>query len=194
MGRSKYSNCESEPDNMAIESPQKPRKTLTADAPANPPASVNPLAKPAQNSQRAGLSESAAAETQAVKPPAAATPAQQPPHLLTPLAAVWPAATLPEAPKSPEKISVAESVKVTFVLFEPGAKQVSLCGDFNGWASHAAPMKRQGDGHWETTVALAPGRYAYKFVVDGHWIPDPLAHKYVWNQYGTLNSVLQVRP
>ena len=78
MGRSQYSNCESEPDNMAIES--------SADAPVNPPAAVNPLAKPAQNSQRAGLSESAAAETQAVKPPAEATPAKESPHLLTPLA------------------------------------------------------------------------------------------------------------
>ena len=38
MGRSKYSNCESEPDNMARES--------SAAAPVNPPAAVNPLAKP----------------------------------------------------------------------------------------------------------------------------------------------------
>jgi len=179
---------------MSKKSARRAGKPLAADASTNPPAAVNPVDKPAQNSQWVSLSKSLTAETQAVKPPAEATPAKEPPHLLTPLAAVWPAATLPEAPKSPEKISVAESVKVTFVLFEPGAKQVSLCGDFNGWASHAAPMKRQGDGHWETTVALAPGRYAYKFVVDGHWIPDPLAHKYVWNQYGTLNSVLQVRP
>ena len=99
-------------------------KESSADAPVNPPAAVNPLAKPAQNSQQAGLSEWAAAETQAVKPPAEATLAKEPPHLLTPLAAVWPAATLPEPPKSTEKIKVAERVKVTFVLFEPGANQV----------------------------------------------------------------------
>ena len=48
-------------------------------------------------------------------------------------------------------------------------------------------------GTWETTVELAPGRYQYKFVVDGQWIPDPLAHDNVWNQHGTLNSVVEVR-
>ena len=183
MGRSQYSNCESEPDNMAIES--------SADAPVNPPAAVNPLAKSAQNSQRAGLSESAAAETPAVKPPADATPAQKPPHLLTPLAALWPTATTPETAVKP---AAPQTVKVTFVLLEPGAKQVFLCGEFNGWASDATPMKRDDAGHWETTLALAPGRYEYKFIVDGNWKHDPLARVNVWNGNGTLNSVAQVRP
>ena len=54
-------------------------------------------------------------------------------------------------------------------------------------------MQLQEDGHWETTIALAPGRYEYKFVVDGQWLPDPLAHENVWNQHGTLNSVVEVR-
>ena len=105
----------------------------------------------------------------------------QPQHLLTPLAALWPTTALPM------------TAKVTFVLHEPGAKQVFLCGDFNGWASDATPMKRQADGHWETTIALAPGRHEYKFVVDGIWKHDPLARVNVWNQNGSLNSVAQVR-
>ena len=113
--------------------------------------------------------------------PADATPAKEPQHLMTPLAALWPTATLPM------------TVKVTFVLHEPGAKLVFLCGDFNGWASDATPMKRQADGHWETTIALAPGRHEYKFVVDGIWKHDPLARVNVWNQNGSLNSVAQVR-
>ena len=86
-----------------------------------------------------------------------------------------------------------KTVNVTFVLHEPGAKQVFLCGDFNGWASDATPMKRQADGHWETTVALPPGRHKYKFAVDGNWKHDPLARVNVWNQSGSLNSVAQVR-
>jgi hypothetical protein len=106
-------------------------------------------------------------------------------------------------PKSPEKAAVSapaakptapQSVKVNFVLLEPSAKQVALCGDFNAWSPHATPMKRHENGHWKTTVDLAPGRYQYKFVVDdGHWIPDPQAHENVWNQHGTLNSVIEVR-
>ena len=54
-------------------------------------------------------------------------------------------------------------------------------------------MERAQDGSWETTVALAPGRYQYKFVVDGQWMPDPRARENVPNQHGTLNSVVEVR-
>jgi 1,4-alpha-glucan branching enzyme len=88
---------------------------------------------------------------------------------------------------------VTSRVKVSFVLLDLGAKQASLCGDFNGWASDTTPLKRDRSGHWETTVELAPGRYQYKFRVDGEWVPDPLAREQVWNQYGTLNSVVEVR-
>jgi 1,4-alpha-glucan branching enzyme len=54
-------------------------------------------------------------------------------------------------------------------------------------------MKRHNDGTWETTVALAPGRYQYKLIVDGEWIADPAAQKNVPNEHGTLNSVIEVR-
>lgn len=80
-----------------------------------------------------------------------------------------------------------------FVFSDVSAKQVSLCGDFNGWATETTPMERAQDGSWETTVALAPGRYQYKFVVDGQWMPDPRARENVPNQHGTLNSVVEVR-
>ena len=88
---------------------------------------------------------------------------------------------------------VASRVKVSLVLLDLGATRVSLGGDFNGWASDTTPLKRDGSGHWEATVELAPGRYEYKFMVDGEWVPDPLAREQVWNQYGTLNSVVEVR-
>ncbi len=34
-------------------------------------------------------------------------------------------------------------------------------------------MTRRPDGTWEATLPLAPGRYAYKFKVDGRWTLDP---------------------
>ena len=106
------------------------------------------------------------------------------------------------APTAPEKAPVVEQVpkptatktlSVSFALHKPDAKRVSLCGDFNGWSSTATPMKRHDDGHWGTIVALAPGRYQYKFVVDGEWIADPAAQKNVPNEHGSLNSVIEVR-
>ena len=68
-----------------------------------------------------------------------------------------------------------------------------MCGDFNGWSPIATPMKRHSDGHWETTVALAPGRYQYKLIVDGEWIADPAAQKNLPNEHCSLNSVVEVR-
>ena len=90
------------------------------------------------------------------------------------------------------KPTATKTLSISFALHKPDAKRVSLCGEFNGWSPSATPMKRHEDGCWETTVALAPGRYQYKFVVDGQWIPDPLARENVWNQHGTLNSVIEV--
>jgi 1,4-alpha-glucan branching enzyme len=101
------------------------------------------------------------------------------------------AAVVAEAPM----LSEVPTVKVTFVfpICQCCAKRVSLSGDFNGWSPDATPMKRYDDGHWETTVELAPGRYEYKFVRDGEWMPDLLARENVWNQHGSLNSVIEVR-
>ena len=85
-------------------------------------------------------------------------------------------------------------IEVKFVLLDLGAKQVSVSGDFNGWSPTASPMKLQQGGQWETSLALTPGRHEYKFYVDGEWVPDPLAQEQVFNQFGTLNSVIEVRP
>jgi len=48
------------------------------------------------------------------------------------------------------------------------------------------------DGHWEAAFALQPGRYRYKFVVDGEWLHDPHAQENEPNEHGSLNSVLQI--
>jgi hypothetical protein len=37
-----------------------------------------------------------------------------------------------------------------------------------------------------------PGTYKYCLVVDGEWMPDPLARETVHNPYGGRNSVLRV--
>ncbi|MGO8930021.1 MAG: glycogen-binding domain-containing protein [Limisphaerales bacterium] len=82
---------------------------------------------------------------------------------------------------------------MSFALLEPDAKQVALCGEFNGWSPDATPMNWKAGGRWETVLALAPGRYQYKLIVDGEWIVDPAAQKNVPNEHGSLNSVIEVR-
>jgi hypothetical protein len=86
-----------------------------------------------------------------------------------------------------------KTVRTVFALFEPNAKQVSLSGDFNAWSPDAAPLKQGEKGQWEITLALPPGRYQYKFVVDGQWLADSSASENVFNPFGSLNSVIEIR-
>jgi 1,4-alpha-glucan branching enzyme len=95
-----------------------------------------------------------------------------------------------EAPPQP---SAPQTVNVPFSMFAPKAKGVSLCGEFNGWSQQANPMEPRADGHWQTTLALKPGRYQYKFLADGQWTADPQAKENVLNEHGTLNSIIEVR-
>ena len=52
------------------------------------------------------------------------------------------------------------------------AEKVYLSGDFNAWNGAEIAMTRE-EGKWETPVALKPGNYQYKYVVDGEWTIDP---------------------
>jgi 1,4-alpha-glucan branching enzyme len=73
------------------------------------------------------------------------------------------------------------------------AKKVIVTGSFNGWSTRDYRMARQG-GKWILPVSLKPGKYTYKFIVDGKWITDPANKLYEENEYGTGNSVLWIDP
>ena len=86
-----------------------------------------------------------------------------------------------------------QRIEVTFALERPEAREVFLCGDFNEWSpSSLRMMRRSQNGLWEKRLALAPGRYEYKFVADGEWIHDTRADQNVPNVGGSLNSVMEV--
>ena len=79
------------------------------------------------------------------------------------------------------------------------ATVVFLAGSFNDWSQTATPMKKGKDGQWSASLPLAPGRYEYKFVVDGEWCCEPggtseTVHctHCVMNEFGTMNRVLEV--
>lgn len=85
-------------------------------------------------------------------------------------------------------------VPVHFSFDHPTAKSVCLAGTFNEWhpTTKAMQMQAVGSGHWLKEAFLPPGDYEYCLVVDGQWIPDPLAPKTVPNPFGGKNSVLHV--
>ena len=86
----------------------------------------------------------------------------------------------------------AKTRRVTFSLKAPRAKKVILMGDFNGWDAGAHPMKKDRDGLWKVAVALPPGRYEFKFFVDGRWREGSKKEMTVPNRFGTLNNVIIV--
>ena len=86
----------------------------------------------------------------------------------------------------------SQLVTVCFEFTHPTAKTVCLAGTFNHWQPEAKTLHSSGAGHWWKETALAPGTYEYCFVVDGQWIPDPLARETVPNPYGGRNSILKV--
>lgn len=46
------------------------------------------------------------------------------------------------------------------------------------------------DGIWRKSVRLAPGRYRYRYVVDGRWQSDPLNPAVEPSPYGDFDSVV----
>ncbi len=86
-------------------------------------------------------------------------------------------------------------VQVTPVRFEfshPTASTVCIAGTFNDWRPDAKPMHPLGCGRWLKETVLPPGDYEYCLVVDGQWMPDPLAKETVPNPFGGRNSILKV--
>ncbi len=60
-------------------------------------------------------------------------------------------------------------------FYLPGYKSASkvyISGTFNKWSTTQTSMKFVGTG-WMVDLTLPPGKYAYKFIVDGRWMTDP---------------------
>lgn len=79
------------------------------------------------------------------------------------------------------------------------AKAVFLAGTFNRWKPDATPMAKDANGNWRVALDLKPGRYEFKFVIDGAWCCEPdhdTPHhdcmNCVPNAFGTMNHVVQV--
>lgn len=77
---------------------------------------------------------------------------------------------------------------VVFALEAPSARRVQLAADFNGWTADGNEMTPHASV-WTKVVKLDPGRYRYRYVVDGMWQTDPLNDEVEPTPYGGHNSV-----
>jgi Glycogen recognition site of AMP-activated protein kinase len=112
-----------------------------------------------------------------------ATPPPEAPSVYTPPVAVTPSTT---------GAATEQNEVVQFKIKAPDAANVYLAGEFNSWSETDTPMTKQPNGEWTASVALAPGSYQYKFIVDGTWTPDPDNPNQTDDGYGGSNSVIQV--
>ncbi|NLE59191.1 MAG: AAA family ATPase [Planctomycetes bacterium] len=82
---------------------------------------------------------------------------------------------------------------ILFATQAPGATNVAIAGDFNNWQPEATLMERNGDGNsFVALLPLPPGRYRYRYVIDGQWKSDPHNEYVESNPFGELNSVVEV--
>jgi chromosome partitioning protein len=108
-----------------------------------------------------------------------------------------PATASAAAPTTQEKIDAFYGVKqvgeeVFFAVNFDSARKVLIAGDFNGWSQMGTPMKMSAPGVWQMSLPLPAGRYRYRFIVDGQWITDPNNSYVESNQFGELNSIVEV--
>ena len=71
------------------------------------------------------------------------------------------------------------------------ARHITVAGDFNGWNTITHPFVKK-NGEWVCRLKLAPGRYQYKFVIDGVWTLDPENTLAELDDNENINSILVV--
>jgi hypothetical protein len=82
----------------------------------------------------------------------------------------------------------------TFTL--PGhtdAEAVAIYGSFNDWIQTKNYCAKEGSG-WVCRIDLAPGKYTYKFLVDGIGLNDPTNPATEADSNGLVDSVIVIKP
>ncbi|MDD3052138.1 MAG: alpha-amylase family glycosyl hydrolase [Candidatus Cloacimonetes bacterium] len=86
-----------------------------------------------------------------------------------------------------------DQIKISF-SYKPltgGEHNVFLTGDFNNWEPDDIKLINN-SGIYETEVKLSPGKYAYKYIVDGIYVMDESASEIISDGLGGFNSVITV--
>lgn len=90
--------------------------------------------------------------------------------------------------KNKYPFAVNDSIVTFYLRNNRNAQRVMLAGSFNYWKPDALAMQRTDSG-WIAKVKLGPGKYWYKFIVDGNWTIDKDNLTYENDGRGNDNSV-----
>jgi hypothetical protein len=96
---------------------------------------------------------------------------------------------LPAVGPSDEEPGQPDGLELRIEAGEAG--RVTLVGDFNGWSEDGLELQDEdGDGVWTIRIDASPGRYRYRFLVDGErWVMDPEADAHVDDGFGGTDCV-----
>lgn len=67
---------------------------------------------------------------------------------------------------------------------------VKVAGSWNNWKPRNL-IYNEKDDTWQLSLALRPGTYQYKYIVDGEWIHDP-SKRLLDDGTGNINNVIKV--
>jgi 1,4-alpha-glucan branching enzyme len=89
--------------------------------------------------------------------------------------------------------STSGKKRVTFAIEAQAQSEVAVAGTFNDWQPLKLACKTAEAGaKFVKMIYLPAGRYEYKFLIDGNWSIDPNCPAWSPNEYGSLNSVVDV--
>ena len=89
--------------------------------------------------------------------------------------------------------STSGKKRVTFAVEAEPQSDVSVAGSFNDWEPIPLSCREADSGSkFMRMIYLPKGRYEYKFLIDGAWSIDPNCPSWSPNEYGSLNSVVEV--
>ena len=84
------------------------------------------------------------------------------------------------------------TTEVMFSVFAPEAQEVHIVGEFNNWQVNGVSRMMQNSGTWSKKLELVPGKYRYRFVVDGNWVEDSSNPNKEVNPYGSVDSLIEI--
>jgi chromosome partitioning protein len=103
------------------------------------------------------------------------------------------ATELPFQVPTRDELLAASEKEVVFTIEAPAAQEAYVVGEFNGWQINTqSRLHRNNSGSWEKRMKLSPGRYRYKFIIDGEWTTDIHNQKYEINDFGAFDSLIEV--
>jgi len=82
---------------------------------------------------------------------------------------------------------------VTFAVEAEPKSEVAVAGSFNDWQPLPLACEKSVAGvKFKKMIYLPAGRYEYKFLINGSWSIDPNCPSWSPNEFGSLNSVVNV--